>query len=218
MHLLCSLTTDRLMGVACNNWYQTSVRHTKKKLFIIWAYVTIICIPGLFFGSIVSSNEGWVVKSMRNITNNENVENYKFVLTIIMIIIPSIVLITMSVILTGKIYKINKLSKRSNRYRRNALAVLLLNATFIVIMSLHTGIKIMKKQDEHYCYSDIYQEAWLLGTEIMSLMWSIMNILIFLIICREYKRQVIVSMSTWNLHNRPRQETVQLRKVTHYTI
>ena len=218
MHLLCSLTADRLMGVACNHWYQKSVRHTKKKLFIIWTYVSIICIPGLFLGSIVSSNEGWVVKSMRNITNNDSVENYKFILTIIMIIIPSIILIIMSVILTGKIYKINKLSKRSNRYRRNALAVLLLNTTFIIIMSLHTGIKIMKKQHESYCYSDIYQEAWLLGTEIMSLMWSIVNVLIFLIICREYKRQVVISMSTWNLHNRQRHETVQLRKVRHYTI
>ena len=135
-----------------------------------------------------------------------------------MIIIPSIILITMSVILTGKIYKMNKLSKRSNRYRRNALAVLVLNATFIIIMSLHTAIKIMKKQNEHYCYSDISQEAWLLSTEIMSLMWSIVNVLIFLIICREYKRQVIVSMSNWNLHGRQRHETVQLRKVTHYTI
>ena len=218
MHFLCSLTTDRLMGVACNNWYQTSVRHTKIKLSIIWAYVTTICIPGLFFGSIVSSNEGWVVKSMRNITNNQNLENYKFILTIIMIIIPSIILITMSVILTGKIYKMNKLSKRSNRYRRNALAVLVLNTTFIIIMSLHTAIKIMKKQNEYYCYSDISQEAWLLSTEIMSLMWSIVNVLIFLIICREYKRQVIVSMSNWNLHGRQRHETVQLRKVTHYTI
>merc|ERR1712121_562888 len=70
-----------------------------------------------------------------------------------------------------------------------------------------TGIKIVKKQDEHYCYSDINQEAWLLGTDIMSLMWGIMNILIFLIICREYKRQVIVSMSAWNLHNKPRHIT-----------
>ena len=218
MHLLCSLTADRLMGVACNDWYRKSIKHTKTRLFIIWTYVSIVCIPGLFFGSIVHSNEGWIVKSMRNITNNENVENYKSILTIIMIIIPSIILITMSVILTGKIYKINKLSKRNNRYRRNAVAVLLLNATFIIIMAIHTGIKIMKKQDEHYCYSDIHQEAWLLGTEIMSLMWSIMNILIFLIICREYKRQVIVSMSAWNLHNKPRQEAVQLRKVTHYTI
>ena len=218
MHLLCSLTADRLMGVTCNNWYQKSVRHTKTRLFIIWTYVSITCIPGLFFGSIVNSNAGWLVKSMRNRTNSEYIENYKTILTIIMIIVPSIILIIMSVSLTYKIYKINNLSKRNNRYKRNALAVLLLNMTFITIMAIHTGIKIMKRQDEHYCYSDLPQEAWLLGTEVMSLMWSIMNILVFLIVCREYKRQVIVSMSAWNLHNKPRQERVQLRKVTHYTI
>merc|ERR1712121_580233 len=80
MHLLCSLTADRLMGVACNNLYKKSIRYTKIKLFIIWAYVTIICLPGLFFGSIVSSNEGWLVKSMRNITDNPSLENYKFIL------------------------------------------------------------------------------------------------------------------------------------------
>ena len=218
MHLLCSLTADRLMGVACNRLYQKSIRYTKIKLFIIWAYVTAMCLPGLYFGSMIRLNEEWLVKSMRNITDNPGLEKYKSILTITMIIIPSAILITMSIIITIKIYQINKLSKKSNRYRRNACAVLVLNATFIIIISLHMTIKIIKKQDEHYCYSSIYREAWLLGTEIMSLMWSVVNVLIFLVICREYKHQVIISMSNWNLHHRHRPEAVQLRKVTHFTI
>ena len=218
MHLLCSLTADRLMGVACNQIYQKSIRFTKVKLFIIWAYVTAMCLPGLYFGTILRLNEGWLVKSMRNITDNPGLEIYKSILTTIMIIIPSIILITMSIILTIKIYQINKLSRKNHRYRRNACAVLVLNATFIVIISLHMSIKIIKRQDEHYCYSSIYQEAWLLGTEIMSLTWSVVNVLVFLVICREYKHQVMISMSNWNLHHRHRPETVQLRKVTHFTI
>ena len=218
MHLLSSLTADRLMGVACNRIYQKSIRYTKTKLFIIWAYVTAMCLPGLYFGTILKLNEGWLVKSMRNITDNPGLEIYKSILTIIMIIIPSIILITMSVILTIKIYQINKLSRKNHRYRRNACAVLVLNATFIIIISLHMSIKIIKRQDEHYCYSSIYQEAWLLGTEIMSLTWSVVNVLVFLVICREYKHQVMISMSNWNLHHRHRPETVQLRKVTHFTI
>ena len=218
MHMLCSLTADRLMGVACNSVYQRSIRHTKIKLFSIWVYVTATCLPGLYFGTMIKVNEGWLVKSMRNITDDPGLEIYKSILTIIMIAIPSFILITMSIILTVKIYQINKMSRKNNRYKRNACAVLILNTTFIIIITLHMTIKIIKGQDEHYCYSSFTREAWLLGTEIMSLMWTVVNVLVFLIICREYKHQVMISMSNWNLHHRPRPETVQLRKVTHFTI
>ena len=218
MNLLCSLTADRLMGVACNAMYKKSIRYTKTKLFVIWAYVTAVCLPGMYFGTILKTSEGWLIKSMRNTTDNPHLEIYKSILTAIMIIIPSIVLITMSIILTIKIYKINKISRNRPRYRRNACAVLILNTTFIIIISLHMSIKIIKGQDVHYCYSSIYQEAWLLGTEIFSLLWSVMNVIVFLIICKEYKSQILVSLSNWNLHHRPRPDTVQLRKITHLTI
>merc|ERR1711895_99510 len=132
-----------------------------------------------------------------------------------MIIIPSSILIIMSITITVKIYQINQLSNKNRRYRRNACAVLFLNASFFIIISLHMTIKIIKKQEKRYCYSSLYREAWLLGTEILSWIWSVVNILIFLVICREYKQQVMISLSNWNLNRRPRPETVQLRKVTH---
>ena len=218
MHLLCSLTTDRLMGVTCNSVYQKSIRYTRIKLFIMWVYVTAMCLPGLCLGTIVELKGKWLVKSMRNITDNPGLETYKSLLTVIMIIIPSVILFIMSIIITAKIYQVNRLSKKSSRYRRNACAVLILNASFIIIIILHTTIKIMIEQNQHYCYSSYYREIWLLGTEIMSLMWSVVNVLVFLIICREYKHQVLISMSNWNLHHRPMPEAVQLRKITHFTV
>merc|ERR1712055_166084 len=80
------------------------------KMSVIWAYVTAMYLPGLYFGTIVKINEGWLVKSMRNTSDNPELEIYKSILTIIMIIIPSTILITMSLMLTIKIYQINKLS------------------------------------------------------------------------------------------------------------
>ena len=218
MHLLCSLTADRLFGVICNSIYQKSIEYTKVKLFIMWAYITAMCLPGLCLGTIVKVENGWWVKSMRNITDNEKLETYKTLLTVFMIIIPSVSLFIMSIILTAKIYQINQLTRRSRRYRRNACAVLLLNASFIIILVLHTTIKIMIEQRQHYCYSSYYRETWLLITEIMSLMWSVVNVIVFLIICKEYKNEVLFSMSNWNLHPRPKPEAVQLKKFTHFTV
>ena len=218
MHLLCSLTADRLMGITCNSIYQKSIRYTRIKLGIMWVYVTAMCLPGLCLGTIVKVKGNWLVKSIRNITDNPGLDTYKSLASIIMFIIPSLILFLMSLIITTKIYQMNRLSKRGSRYRRNACAVLLLNASFITIMILHMIIKIMTKQDKHYCYSNYYRELWLLGTEVMSLMWSVVNVMVFLIICREYKNEVLISMSNWSLHHRPRPDAVQLRRFTHFTV
>ena len=218
MHLLCSLTLDRLLGITCNNVYQKSIRYTKAKLGMGWAYVTAMCLPGLCLGTINKVNGKWVITSIRNIINNPGLETYKSVVSIILILIPSLFLFIMSLVITVKIYQMNRVSKKNSRYRRNACAVLLLNASFIIIMVLHMTIKLLTGQDKQYCYSNYYRELWLLGTEVMSLMWSVVNVVVFLIICREYKHEVLISMTNWNLHHRPRPEAVQLRRFTYFTV
>ena len=215
LHLLCSLTCDRFLGIFNNALYQKAILHTKLRLVLLWMYVTATTLPEIIMGKVEKLEEGWLVKSVTRITNNEEVEKYKLVLTILMVIVPAILLIIMSIAITIKITLISKNAIKQNKYKKNAFCVLILNATFISLIGLYVIVITTNKPDKNYCYSSISREAWLLGTEILTIIWGIVNVVMFLIICQEYRNEITIMMRDLNLHRTELPEVVEPRKMKH---
>ena len=213
IHLLCSLTADRFLGIFKNAWYQSAIRHTKIRITLLGIYVTVATVPGLYWGTIERVENGWRVWSVLRIVNDAMIQRYKIVMSTLMIIVPSLLLIVMSVAITIKIRNISKIRRKQNRYRRNACAVLLLNASFILLLGMYVLIITTLQKKANYCYSNLTRETLLLGTEMLTMIWSIVNIVMFLVICKEYKKQVILSMSQWQLHRVNKPDLVELKHV-----
>ena len=132
----------------------------------------------------------------------------------LMIVVPSIVLIVMSIAITIKIKLISKNTIKQNKYKKNALCVLVLNGSFIMLIGLYVIVITAYKPDVNYCYSSISREAWLLGTEALTMIWSIVNVVMFLIICQTYRKEVIIIMSKYKLHKTEPPEVVELKGIS----
>ena len=200
LHFLLSLTWERFLGVYSQKWFLWVKRYTTWRLVGIWSWVTICTMPSLFLGSIESEGEEWRATSVFRTDNT----GYKTFVMIALIGIPALALIVLSIATTVGIVKKSAISAQRRRYIKNTIVVLIVNAIYITLVAVYGIIMLANKNEQDQCYSDIGKEVALVVTETLTMLWSILNVIIFLVICTEYKLAAKRVLYKFGLSSKPK--------------
>ncbi|CAL4072752.1 unnamed protein product, partial [Meganyctiphanes norvegica] len=188
-YILVSLSFDRFTIIWYGTVYDKLKNNVTKRLFIIWAWLTISILPSGFLGEVwLDSNGLWHgVSGFRN-TKNPWFSLYMNYTFYFMVILPSVFLIFLSIgLVVGFIKK--GLAKSKTRKFRNTIAVLVLNCIYIAIVMTYHIVVYIQPPKMGDCSYDSKRIIMTVLCESLMLVWSIVNTLIFFVISKDYRAE-----------------------------
>ena len=200
IYTLMSLTADRFTAVYFAQWYRTSNKFTKVRLSIAVVFIIISITPALILGSIEKVNEGYIATSVFRSSKIPNTKIYRIYCLACMVLIPMISIISLSILIAHKLIRGSPALQQNKDYIRNAVSILIINVIYITLTVIY-GAVLFNNTTTGKCYSNTVHEMVLLTCESLLLVWSIINVVVFLAICREYKQETIIFLKRVGLMN-----------------
>ena len=188
-YLLLNLTVDRFLGIFRPHWYRKLIKCSNIRLSMLWLWITASSVPHMTFGTIERVGDVWEARSISRLPETPLLNMYKTYILVCMLLIPAIALVTFTILITVRIITSTKQSKHRTTYIRNTIAVMIVNVSYIVLMSICGSILYSVQVDYNHCYTDYKRELALLLCEVLLILWSIINVVTFLIICSEYRTE-----------------------------
>ena len=105
LYILLNLTLDRFMGICKKDWHRVMLKYSKFRLMFIWVLVTVSIIPGIAWGEINLVDGTYEARSISRVKVNPKIRIYKGYILIAMLVLPAIVLMSLSGAITYKVIK-----------------------------------------------------------------------------------------------------------------
>ena len=191
IYTLMSLTVDRFTAVYCAQWYRTSNKFIKVRLSLAVVFIIISITPAVILGSIEKVDEGYIATSVFRSSYMPNTKIYRIYCLACMVLIPMTSIITLSILIAHKLIIGSPALQQNKDYIRNAVSILIINVIYITLTLIY-GAVLFNNSTTGKCYSNTVHEMVLLTCESLLLVWSIINVVVFLAICREYKQETII--------------------------
>ncbi|CAL4142041.1 unnamed protein product, partial [Meganyctiphanes norvegica] len=188
--ILANLTFDRFCGIWFEKVYQQIKQNSRRRLFILWLWITASALPVIFLGEVCLDSKNGLWRGISGFRNTENplVPPYKDYILYSMGILPSSFLIILSIGIVIGIAR-QKIPNSKNRNLRNTIAVLVLNFLYIACILTYGVVLYKRPSKDKDCYSDMHREITLGVCESLTIVWSIINTLIFFVICKTYNAE-----------------------------
>ena len=199
IYLLVNLSLDRFLAIWFHRSFEFIKRFSIKRFVIFWIWISISIVPHILLGNIsqLKSQEWLATRGYRNL-NHPWLKTYKAYVIISFVVLPSILLIFLSIgmiigikkkVLNSKIRR-NSIVESKNRHKTNTFAVLASNAFYVGCIIPFTLLIGIYKVEEGGCYSNITQEKTKTVAFCFLMLWVIFNPMVFFIIHREYRKQL----------------------------
>ena len=210
IYVLVNLSLDRFLAIWCNQIFQKITCYTTTRFIIIWLWITISMIPHILLGDIShQGSDQWVaIRGSRNIKNPGLQKVYKLYMIIAFGVLPSILLISLTI---GMIIGILKKTLMSNRLSgniskkrqcfsiKNLLANKSLTLTFAVLVfntfyvgSIIPFILYWNRVEERGCHFKATEEMTKSTFFCILMSWVVLNLWVFFIITTDYRKQLRV--------------------------
>ena len=198
--LLLNLSFDRFMVIWFPHRFKTLKRFTNIRLLFIWILVTLSIIPHFLLGKVQLDEKETKWISIRGYKNIDNpwLKPYKLYIIISFVIIPSILIIFLSIgMIIGiceKIFKsriknsIMNYTEQKKRQKSYTLAVLASNIFYVGCMIPFAFLVGTYKLENGRCFSNSNQETIKSIAFCFLMAWVILNQLLFFIIHRDYQK------------------------------
>ncbi|CAL4063248.1 unnamed protein product [Meganyctiphanes norvegica] len=196
-YVMLSLSYDRFLAI----WFPLRYKNISKegilkKRFIfggIWMVISFI--PAMTIGNVSRQSEGlWLGLCGYKYVKSDWVFYYKMYLMLIIGILPIILIIGLNIglvvgLCTKGITKLGPSNKR-NRLLSSTVAVLAINISYVFCCVPYLLTAGFYNRDKGKCYSTYKTEMTLLIFNSMVLLWSIINILIFFLLNKDYSHEI----------------------------
>ena len=95
-----------------------------------------------------------------------------------------------------------KIPRDKIRNLQNIIAILVINSLYVIGTMAYGVVHLTTTSKDGVCYSDTHREIALLILEAVIMAWSIVNILIFFVMSKDYRREIKAMVSHRRVQNR----------------
>ena len=141
-------------------------------------------------GHIEQTEGGFIAKSVFRNTEIHNTKYYRIYCICIMVAVPMTTIFLLSILIARKLLGGSGSLNTNRNYIRNSIGTLIINAIY-VSLTVTNGTVLYNNRTIGKCYSNTTNEIILLICELLLMIWSIINVLIFFILCKEYKCETL---------------------------
>ena len=200
--VLLSLSFDRFLAIWYSGIFQKIKSYTTTRLVIIWVWITVSMIPHILLGNVSHyANDHWLTIRGSENTKSPWAKVYKIYIMIAFGVLPSILLISLTIgMLLGIKKKIinspvirNMSPERQSLSGRNrqlslTVAVLVYNVLYVATISpyLVNWVNVV----ETGCRSNVAEENRKSIAFCILMSWVIFNLLVFFLINKDYRNEL----------------------------